>query len=366
MADTPTVESPVVTPTAAGGSRTSSAPATAPAGTTVTHGTAGSALIRAAEAALKTETDASSASTQPGETKPGDTSSTAATGDGKPPAAKPEQTTGQQPTTTGAEGTPNPELEVRFKNVARNAQAKVLKALGLEGVTYADLPAVSKDLKLALGILKDLRTNAADFHKRLGAEISGSGGGGDDKPFEFPKGRLRAEDGTEAYSVDQIREIVGSLEQQITKKLLSNGALQNVISFVDEESERRQASSKQAKNRETVTSVLTEMRERPHFKENEKDILNIIAAWNESQPDVLRARGVAWAVAAAYTQVLNSKVYGPSYESSVEARVRDDMKKKAGGSTIVQPTGLGGDGKKPELTNVSQLAERMRQMEAAG
>jgi hypothetical protein len=236
--------------------------------------------------------------------------------------------------------------------------------LGLGNVTYQQLPDVAKELRTALTLLADFRKNPADFISRVDAHLKTNGGVA--QPFKFPDGRLKAEDGTLAYSAPQVQEILQEFKKDLTRELLSQGPLQNVISYVDRESHQREADDTARQAQETITSVLTEARQLPHFKENEQDIVNLIAAWNETHPEVLKSRGVAWAVQAAYNQLLTKKVYGPSYESGVENRIREEMKKKAaGGSVTVDPNVRGGDGKKPEITNVSQLAAHMEKLAAA-
>jgi hypothetical protein len=366
MADTATVESPASTPPAVGGSKSSNAPASAPAGTSVTHGTASAALIANATKMMEAEAGASSASTQPGGiVPPGDTSGATPPAGSAATAPPQEPPTGQQPPEGGAEGTRNPQLEARFQTVARNAQAKVLQALGLSGVTYQQLPALARDIGIGRGLLADLRKDPRAFHARLGAELEGAGGA-PEAPFTLPQGKLKAEDGTFAYSADQMAEILAGFKKDITRELLQNGRIQDVISFVDGESERRSTEEAENARKQTISSVLTEMREKPHFKENEKDVIALIAAWNHADPARLRQRGVAWAVQAAYDEILQKKVYGVSYEANIEAKIREDMRKKAGSTTIVDANVRGGDGKKPELNSVDALAEHMRRMEATG
>lgn len=360
-----TVETPVSQPSAAGGSRSESAPAAAPAGTTVTHGDAGSALIAAAERAIAEEKGAASSAAGAPAPKAGDTPEVAgATSTEQPPkAGQPEV-----PAQTGkSEPARNPELEAQFTRVARNAQSKVLEALGLKGVTFESLPQVKKDIGISIGILNDLRKDPRDFHRRLGAELEAQGGGPAASTFKFPDGVLLAEDGkTRAYSQDQIiKEIVPYLEKQITQALLSNGALSKVINYVDEETERKASESQSSARKQTIATVLQEVRNQPHFKENEPAIVAQISAWNEEHPEMLQSRGLAWAVQAAYTKVLNEKVYGESYRNSVEQSIREDMRKKAaGGSGPAADVGRV-EGKKKELNSVDALAAHMRELDSA-
>lgn len=360
-----TVETPVSVPSSAGGSRSESSPAAAPAGTTVTHGDAGSALIAAAERALAEEKGAASSAAGTPAPKAGDTAEAAgATGTEQPPKA------GQPPDPSQAgkpEAARNTELETQFTRVARNAQSKVLEALGLKGVTYEQLPQVRKDIGISIGILRDLRKDPRDFHRRLGAELEAQGGGSASQPFKFPDGALVAEDGkTRTYSQEQIvKEIVPYLEKQITQALLSNGALSKVINYVDEETERKASEATTNQRQQNIRSVLVEARKSPHFSENEKDIMAQIAEWHQNDPEMLQARGVAWAVQAAYTKVLNEKVYGQGYENAVEQRIRENMRKKAAGGSGPAVEQGRTDGKKKELNSVDALAAHMREMDSA-
>lgn len=358
-----TVETPVATPSSAGGSRSESSPAAAPAGTTVTHGDAGSALIAAAERALAEEGAASSAAGAPAP-KAGDTPEAAAA-TGTEQAPKPGQPA--DPTQTGKpESARNPELEAQFNRVARNTQAKVLEALGLKGVSYDQIPHVKQRISVAFGILQDLQKNPKDFHRRLGAEL-GEQGETSPADFKFPDGGLVAEDGkTRAYTQEQIiKEIVPALERKITQSLLSNGALSKVLDFVDGETQRKADESKTTERQQTVRSVLGEARQQPHFKEHESDIMAQIAAWNESHPEVLQARGVAWAVQAAYSKVLNEKVYGEGYKNSVEQSIREELRKKAVGGANPATVQGRSEGKKKELNSPEDLAAHMRELDAA-
>lgn len=368
MSETATVETPASTPSAAGGSRSSSAPASAPAGTNVTHGTAGSALVAAASKMMEEE-GAASSTAQPTGAPSGDTSNPAGTTTGQPTAATPQGGNGQaQP--SGTEPARNTELEGRFRNVARNAQAKTLEALGLKGVSYDQIPEVSRQVQMGLRMLSDLKRDPRDLYRRLGAQLGEMDGeNGTETPLKFPDGSLVAEDGkTRVYSQEQIlKEVVPSLEKAITQKLLSNGTLQRVIGFVDDETQRRETEAGERQRKETVSQVLGEMRTMPHFKENEQKIVAAIAALHAANPQTIKARGVAWAVNWAYNRVLNQDVYGPTYRTGVEAEIREEMRKKAnGGQQPVTSDAGRTDGKKTELRSVDELAAHMRKLEAAG
>lgn len=369
--ETPTIESPASTPSAVGGSKTESTPTSAPSGTSVTHGTAGSALIAAAERAMKEEGAASSAATAPAAKPAGDTTGTVTKPGDTTTASTQEPPAGQASSGT-TEPARNPELEQRFQNVARNAQTKVLEALGLKGITYQQIPAVAKEIQIAFGILRDLRKNPRDFATRLAAELDqqdGTAATGAPGEFKLPEGRLTTEDGkTRVYSEDQIRaEVIPALKKLITQELLSNGALSKVINYVDEETSRRQSEQQETERRQTVASALTEAREWPHFKEHEQKIVSIIAALNAADPARIKARGVAWALSYAYNQVLQKDIYGEGYRNTIENQVREDMKRKANGQTGATADGTGRvDGTKPKLDNVTDLAEHLRRLEAAG
>jgi hypothetical protein len=334
----------------------------------VTSGTASDAMIKAAMAASSAEGSAAGAQADGTAALTngivGDTSKVVPPGEGD--ANKPT-TTGQPETgaaATGGKEAPEPRIVAAVKNARADERAIIDKEIGWAR-------GLSKDnVSVALDITSEIAANPQEFATRLAGELgmklvpanqpaAAEGGAAD---FKLPAPRLRAEDGTAAYSADQMPEIVKGIVAHVTSTL--NSRLQPI------ETERQQTAA-QAKETAAlnqrvriVTGALNKARELPHFKENEPAILQVL---KDMPAEDRRALGPIAAMHQAYNTFLATKIF-PSIETAAEERVKKSWGKKAATSTgSGHPSNNGGTGTKERIRDgdVGGLAARMAAMAEA-
>lgn len=321
----------------------------------ITSGTASEAMIKAA-------TTASSAEAAPAVNLTGDTAKPA--GDGTSGATS--DATGQpvptgQPAATGTAEAPQARIEAAVRNARAEVESKYAWAKGIT-------PEQQRDIPTSLGIIRELRSNALGFWRRLGQELgqnvqapAAAAAVVEEKEEAFPEPMLRSEDGKGAYSDGQVREIAAMLRRQITKEL--RGEMKPMTEFFDKEQTSREERASNERSMRKAGWAMTEARKLPHFtKENEPAILAKLEA---IPAEIKREIGGVAALHMAYNQFLAETIF-PNIETAADARVRASYDKKAAASRgQVHPTDQGGEGKSVEIKGVDGLARHMERLAAA-
>lgn len=317
----------------------------APAGTSVSSGTASEAMIKAAGAA-------SSAAAQPaGGADAGDTTKLA--GAEAAPVTKPVATaqaasTGPAAATANRGEAPEPRIVAAVRNAREEVEGRYAWAKDLN-------PA---DVQNAMSIFREMRMDLAGFLRRAASETGlRIADNEQEKPWEMPGGRLRSEDGTAAYSVDEVKDIIAHMRQELTEQL------KPLSQFRDDTTRAASMQQRVAESRERVSHALTAARALPHFKEHEEKIAEKVRAID---PETRNQVGVIGCLHMAYSQVMADTVI-PGIESGAAQRVREENERKAATSTgTVRPGGSSADGGKvPRLDNVRDLATHMARMAQA-
>lgn len=321
----------------------------------VTSGTASEALIKAAS-------DSSSDNLTGGA---GDTSG-AAGGDG---ASGASAATKEQPNLTGEAGaaaTRGEAPEPRIVAAVRNARAEVEKQYEwAKGFTPNDV----EDIRTAMALVRDLRSDPRAFYQRLGQEIE-TRLPGERKTVDakkFPEPGLISQDGKErAYSASQVEQIAAIIEERTMAKVM--GEFKPMTEFVGSARQREAETANKTRSMELASEALTTARQLPHFQvagadgklQDHPEILkNLMALAPETRAKI----GPIGALYLAYNQYLAQHVF-PTADQDAEKRVRASFDKKAAASIGASPSGSGGQGKPQEIKNVSDLARRMEQMAA--
>ena len=334
----------------------------------VTHGTASDALIKAAmDSSSESDSARGEADAAARPEAPGDT----AQPDGQAAVAKPDAT--GQPGATGTKDAPQTRIEAAVKNAretaVRETEAKYAWAKGI------DEGAVRTSFALANRIL----TDPTAFCVKLAQELGGRFVRGDEKPettkeavitrledLKLPKGRLHAEDGTEAYAADQIIGIVTSVAQALRHEFGSQ-----LKPLTDARTTAAQAERVAAIRQEITASVgeaLTEARKLKHFQVPGADGKLVdnpeILAILQAIPKATKLKvGAIGALHMAYNQYISTKVF-PTVDGNAEQRVRDENKRKAAASVQGRPGADSGEGKKVEIKGISGLAAQMEKLAA--
>lgn len=331
---------------------------------TVSSGTASEALLKAASSVAEAETKPQPKA-EPTATPKGDTSVKV---EGKPPVETTAPATGEpkagDPAAAAAATGDAP--EARITAATRNARLSLLTNIGahlelrdeggqLRALTERDIP----DLKVGMGLLRDIRTNPEEFFVALAERLGVNLPEPKEEDYTLPKPSLQSEDGKAAYSADDMNKALEILERKLTAKF--EGQLKPLQETTGRMSEADETAQVQHNSRVKAGQVLTEMRTRPHFKDNE---VKIAATLRQMDPRIKKELGPVGALMKAYTDVLASDVF-PSLSSTAEQRVRDENARKAAGSAIVVPGAGGGDPKKVELHTPDQLALHMERLAAA-
>lgn len=255
--------------------------------------------------------------------------------------------------TTGAtgQGAPVGEApEFRIQAAVRNAREELTKKLGwAEGLDQ-------NDVKIALGIIAQLRSDPRSFATQLMSEIA------DERDAPEPEPDLISEDGKHrAYSAALQKQIWDIREKRLKREFKGE-----LSPLQQSEAGRQQFAQRAAimRNAQAVAKdALTEIRKQPHFtKENEPAIA---AKLNAIDPQVRQTVGSVAALYMAYNQFLAEKVF-PTIASTTEQDVITDMQRKAAASAGgVRPASNGG-AKPKVLRNERDLAEHLQNIVSTG
>lgn len=320
----------------------------------VTSGTASEAMIKAA---MASSSEAPATSGADGVTKPaGAAGDTTQHGPIKADEAATPDATAQGAAKVTSDATDKPGFipldrhQASLANVRRDTTAAIRKE-------YGNLE--PKRAVAAFKLASRVAADPAKFYQELGDSLKARGllkPTAQPQTLEDLEPALRSEDGKQtAYSADQVRKLLSTQVEQATQKLM--GDLRPMLEFYGSESERRAGEEAQGQARSTAASALKEARDLPFFKENEAAIGEALLAMD---PEIRSQLGPIGAMYRAYNLILAKSVL-PGVDKSAEERVRASFAKKAASTEgSVHPGGsTGGDGKKPSLNNVSDLAKHM-------
>lgn len=333
-------------------------PAEAPAGSTISSGTASDAMIRAATSASSAEPSGTGAIVPPapagsaGDTPvEGSTGRAAATPDatGQPTPAGPAAT----PAATRTEA-PEPRILAATRNARADERTQVFRQLGVSAEQAADVP-------VSMRLLGELRNDSLDFATRLAGEhgftLVRTGQTPHDPdpsdvgvPQEPPK------------TWAEMQAILKAQELRLTRAFESRAKPLEDARETEARRVRSEAITREAQT--ASTQALTKARTYPHFKENEVEIGERLAAMD---PAERRQMGPVGAMLACYNAVLAEKVFptiATTAKEQAAADVRAGYERKARSSGSVVPTGSVGEGKPVELKNTTDLAKHMQRLAA--
>ena len=304
----------------------------------VSSGTADAAMIAAAEAA-------SSADSAPAAKPAGDTPPSAGSGT---PGAIPDAT--GQPVVAGQPAKPAGSGEAperRIESAVRNARADVMTRFGLT----AD--ANPEDVRAGMRLVQALRTDMRGTLKRLSARLEPEDSGSGEEAY--PEADLVSKDGQlKTYRAETFQKILDIHGRKVAQQVMQEMA--PLRDFVDTETERREADDRRA----YLKSAIDEVKGRPHFNE-----AGVHEALKAIPLEERRAMGPVAALNVAYSNFLRDKVF-PGIDTAAEERVRKaNLKKAAASDGSVHPAQGGGDPKKRELRNVSDLSAHLSDLAKA-
>jgi hypothetical protein len=231
-------------------------------------------------------------------------------------------------------------------------------------------------VEIAVGNAVRLAQNPVQFLRQLEAEIKsdpqlarlltqpgdvvgdGQGGKPTPKQFKLPQGKLVAQDGTRAYSEDQVQEALTSFEEYLESKF--GERISPVEQFAESFQEREEVAEIVQQSRQEAGQVVSEMEEHfPYFKENKKLIGQVYAKVN---PDFKQRHGVVAALQLAYNLVMKEHVL-PKLSQTSQQQVRDEMATKAAaGSGTVVPGAASPNQKAARPRNKEELARHMEKL----
>lgn len=179
----------------------------------------------------------------------------------------------------------------------------------------------------------------------------------------MPTPRLKAEDGTLAFSSEQVLEIMTNMKAEFEEML--GGRVQPLEDFRGNLEEREQVMETIQQSRTESRELLGEMRQLAHWptgetkKAGEVKIAGYLAA---IPAETKRKIGAVASMYQAYNTYLQKDVF-PTLGSKTEQEVRDNLRRKAaaGSGTVVPGTTVAQTStKKP--SNPQELAAHMAQM----
>jgi hypothetical protein len=224
-------------------------------------------------------------------------------------------------------------------------------------------------VRFALELIRDIMGHpqlAPQFEREFQALMPGSPIPGQ-KPVakEWPKAILRSDDGRGAYTDEQLREILDIEREQWMSALEERfGPLEDMHSSLEEQ---REVTQIMHQSRQDSANFMTELRQLKHWpsgtpeqiRAGERKISGYLAAIPKEVKDNV---GAVAATYQAFQTYLANDVY-PTLESSVEQRVRDDMKRKAAAGTGAVVPGQQTNQPAPKKpTNQSELSAHLESL----
>lgn len=189
------------------------------------------------------------------------------------------------------------------------------------------------------------------------------------EPFKFPTGKLRAEDGSMAYSTDQMQEILQGMAERLKTEL--KGEMKPLFDFKDAGAQRELDENLRVQAQADGREILTEMRARPYFQTKDAsgkvvDHPKILEYLRAIDP-AIRAKNPKAAVFAAYQTFMEKDVL-PAISNRARTDVNNDNRRKAAANVSVHPGGGAAPAAKKDVRDgdVSGLAKRMEEMANAG
>lgn len=211
-----------------------------------------------------------------------------------------------------------------------------------------------------------MQSDPMGFARQLLAEAEeargGAGGEVDDEPLVDPEPDLQSNDGKGAYSAAAMKQIIQNMETRLSRQFKTELAPHSAML---EQGKQRELSARiTAEGQKTAQEIWTEAVKLPHFETVRADVAKILA---EMDPVARRKVGSAAALYMAYNKAFAEKVL-PTLGKAAETKVTQDFARKAAAAVgTVVPGGGEATAKKPVRDgDVSGLAARMRELEAAG
>jgi len=239
---------------------------------------------------------------------------------------------------------------------------KVTAGLGVVSRMYQD------PVKFVVDLIGEIRQNSAlapVLAQALGQVGTGqpAPSNGAPKPtqgWQIPKAALRSEDGKEAYAAEQVVDIVTNKVAEALEAF-KNEHLQPLGQRFEQMDEREQVVQLIHDSRTEAAEVMAEMRQMPHFKENEAKIGEILKAL---PPKLKERAGAIGSLQIAYNKFLRDSVF-PTIETAAEQRVTERMRTKAAaGSGQVTPAGQSQSPGKTKPKTPEELSRHMAAMAA--
>lgn len=185
---------------------------------------------------------------------------------------------------------------------------------------------------------------------------------------EMPKPRLKADDGTLAYSSDQVLEILQNFKAELLDEV--GGRVGPLEDFRGSLEEREEVMNIIHESRTESQQLLGEMRQHEHWPKPDASGKNPgeakIAAYLEAIPKAVKDRiGAVASMYQAYNTFLQKDVF-PALGSRTEQEVRDNLRRKAAAGTGTVGPGAPAPQGAPKLpTNPEELARHMEKLAGA-
>lgn len=335
-----------------------------PAGTSLSSGTAGAALIKAAQESVKA--DSAPAAKSPA----GDTLTPSGAEDST--SAPDAQSHGPAPDALAAADSTAAASAADSGPIPREQHESAVKTARQEGIregqrTYGWAKNLRQaDVKEAMEIRHILNTDALGYHTQLTKMLTEQGilkPGGTSAappaaaatPFKLPRASHRSDDGEEFFSAKQMQEVVDGLLGEVDTRLKP----------INEERQAAQATAAEtariARVNQQGDDLIAELKQLPHYERFRKEMADMLGEMPDERRTFLG--GTPGALMWAYNQLVNSKVL-PSADSDAQKKVREDLAKKANASRgSVSPTNASPAPAAPVLKNARDLAKHMQNME---
>lgn len=270
-------------------------------------------------------------------------------------------------------------LENTRKKASEAATAEVMSKLGwakdLEPETVQNAFSLAgrmaqNPVDFVIQLISEIRQVpelAAVFERKFGtAGVGGNAPTGAVKG-KMPTPRLKAEDGTLAYSSDQVHEIVNNLKAEFEEMV--GGRVQPLEDFRGSLEERETVMRTIHESRTESNTLLTELRSLDHWPKPDATGKNPgeakIAGYLAAIPAETKKKiGSVASMYQAYNTYLQKDVF-PTLGSKTEQEVRDNLRRKAAAGTGTASPGAtpsSTTAKKP--TNTRELADHMAKMAA--
>lgn len=209
----------------------------------------------------------------------------------------------------------------------------------------------------ALELVERLERDPKLFHRDLATELRSD----PDDDLVDPEPDLKDMAGNPAaYSAKAVQQLVANASERAFRRFQQEN--RPLTEFMQQATQQQQEQAALAQGRQTAATLLSELRQEPHFKEHEREIVALYAQMGQYR----ERYGAVATLNRAYQKYMVEKIL-PTLSATERTRVVEDMQRSAVGGAQGAPQAASPQPPKRVIRdgNVDDLAARMREIAGA-